>query len=153
MPTESKTEEGMGKATENRENHKSKTQPTPAGVNRKNKVPQKIMKPSNSTSELRRKTISRIHSASKAYVQMNNLNQNDLTKKLAYLVGEYQNRYWYAQKRREIMIREINSSLNFLQMLIYNDRFILTLIGCYFGIFAAVTKTQKYGSIQGTSLI
>jgi len=84
----------------------------------------------------------RIKSASRAYVQMNNLDQNELSKKLAYLVGEFQNRYWFFQKRREITVPNVVSNLNCLQKIIYNEHLILLFAASYIGMWAAVNKFE-----------
>jgi hypothetical protein len=85
---------------------------------------------------------SRLKSASRAYVQMNNLDQNELSKKLAYLVGEFQNRYWFFEKRREITVPEVVSNLNFLQKLVYNEHLILLFSASYIGMWAALNKFE-----------
>lgn len=84
----------------------------------------------------------RVKSASRAYVQMNNLDQIELSKKLAYLVGEFQNRYWFSQKRREITVPDVVSNLNFLQKIIYNEHLILLFAASYIGMWAALNKFE-----------
>ena len=84
----------------------------------------------------------RVNSSSRAYVQMNNLNQNELTNKLAYLVGEYQNRYWFAEKRRSIEVPDtcLNSNLNVLQRFFYDEKVILGFATGYIGAWAVINK-------------